>query len=118
MNPMFLAQIALGAAELVLFLAWGFFLLLGVLLFAFWLWMLIHALRNKGLTDGERIAWVVVVCLTHALGALLYFFLGRPKAKVVPAAGSPPPAAAAPPPAGSAPSSASVPPAATGSASA
>lgn len=118
MNPVLFADLGVTAGALVLFLLWGFFLLLGALLFAFWLWMLIHALRNNGLTDGERVAWVVVICLTHALGALLYFFLGRPKAKAVPTAGGPPSAAPAPPPVGSAPSPAPVPPAGTGSPSA
>jgi hypothetical protein len=52
----------------------------GVAAFAFWIWMLIHAITNKGLTDGEKIAWVLVVLFLHVLGALIYFFVGRPKA--------------------------------------
>ena len=52
--------------------------------FAFWIWMLVHAIQNKGLTDGEKIGWVVVVALLHCLGALIYFFVGRPKAKLPP----------------------------------
>jgi hypothetical protein len=49
-------------------------------LFAFWIWMLIHAITNKGLTDTEKIIWVLVVLFLHFLGALIYFFVGRPKA--------------------------------------
>ena len=49
---------------------------------AFWIWMLISAVQNKGLTDGERIAWVVVVALLQLLGAIIYFFVGHPKRKV------------------------------------
>ena len=52
----------------------------GLALFAFWLWMLIHAIKNKGLTDTEKIIWVLVVLFLHVLGALIYFFVGRPKA--------------------------------------
>ena len=48
--------------------------------FAFWIWMLIHAITNKGLTDTEKIIWVLVVLFLHGLGALIYFFIGRPKA--------------------------------------
>ena len=59
------------------------FLLLGGLLslacFAFWLWMLIHAIGNKGLTDGERIVWVLVIIFLPLLGSILYFFIGRTK---------------------------------------
>lgn len=52
----------------------------GLALFAFWIWMLIHAITNKGLTDTEKIIWVLVVLFLHVLGALIYFFVGRPKA--------------------------------------
>ena len=47
---------------------------------AFWVWMLIHALTNKRLSDGEKIAWVLVVIFLPFLGSILYFFIGRPKA--------------------------------------
>jgi len=53
---------------------------IGLALFAFWIWMLIHAITNKGLTDTEKIIWVLVVLFLHFLGALIYFFVGRPKA--------------------------------------
>lgn len=48
-------------------------------LFAFWIWMLISAVQNKGLGEGEKIAWVLVIVFVHWLGALLYFFVGHPK---------------------------------------
>jgi hypothetical protein len=47
--------------------------------FVFWLWMLIHAITNKGLSDGEKIAWVLAVILLPVIGCILYFFIGRPK---------------------------------------
>ena len=53
--------------------------ILGIACFAFWLWMLIHAITNKGLSDGEKIVWVLVVIFLPFLGSILYFFLGRPK---------------------------------------
>jgi hypothetical protein len=42
--------------------------------------MLIHAITNKGLDSTEKIVWVLVVLFLHFLGALIYFFVGRPKA--------------------------------------
>ena len=62
----------------------GLFLILflvtvGLLVFAFWIWMLIDAIQNKGLTDGEKIGWVLAVLFLHFIGALLYFFIGRQK---------------------------------------
>ncbi len=51
-----------------------------VLLFiVFWLWMLIDAIQNKGLTDGEKVGWVLAIVFLHVLGSILYFFIGHPK---------------------------------------
>ena len=55
--------------------------LVGLLAFTFWIWMIIDAIQNKGLTDGEKTAWVLVVVFLHCLGALLYFIIGHPKRK-------------------------------------
>ena len=73
----------LGGAEVILVLIAALFLLpVGLALFAFWIWMLISAIQNKGLTDGEKVAWVLVIALLHFLGALIYFFVGHPKRKM------------------------------------
>jgi hypothetical protein len=64
---------------------WLFFMMfLGIValaLFAFWIWMLISVIQNKGLTDGEKVAWVLVVLFLHFIGAIIYFFIGHPKRK-------------------------------------
>jgi hypothetical protein len=67
-----------GLALLLLFLAAG---LLGTIL---WIWMLVHAILNKGLTDHERLIWVLVIVFTHLIGALIYLFLGWPKKALAP----------------------------------
>jgi phospholipase D-like protein len=51
--------------------------------FAFWLWMLIHAITNKGLPDGEKIVWVLVIIFLPFIGSVIYFFVGRPKGRSV-----------------------------------
>ena len=73
----------LGGFE-VMILPLVFLLLLpvGLAMFAFWIWMLVHAAQNKGLSDGEKVAWVLIIALVHFLGALVYFFVGRPKANL------------------------------------
>ena len=48
-------------------------------MFIFWIWMLISAVQNKGITEGEKIAWVLILVFVHFLGAILYFFVGHPK---------------------------------------
>ena len=45
--------------------------------FAFWVWMLVDCIKSKALSDGEKIAWTLVIVFTHALGALIYFLAGR-----------------------------------------
>ncbi len=52
---------------------------IGLLLFVFWIWMLVDAIQNKGLTDAEKIGWVLAVVFLHFIGATLYFFIGHPK---------------------------------------
>lgn len=52
---------------------------------AFWIWMLVDAIQNKGLTDGEKIGWVLAIVFFHFIGSLLYLFIGRPKRNTVPA---------------------------------
>ena len=54
-----------------------FMLAVGVLLFAFWIWMLIDAIQNKALSSTEKMVWVLVIVFLHFLGALIYFFVGR-----------------------------------------
>ncbi|MBW8863881.1 MAG: PLDc N-terminal domain-containing protein [Verrucomicrobia bacterium] len=54
---------------------------LGIAIFVFWICMLVSAIQNKGLAEGEKIAWVLVIALLHLLGAIIYFFVGRPKRK-------------------------------------
>ena len=72
----------LGGAEIILFMVAMLFILpIALALFAFWIWMLISAIQNKGLTEGEKIAWVLVIALLHVLGSLIYFFVGHPKRK-------------------------------------
>jgi hypothetical protein len=47
--------------------------------FIFCVWMLIHAITNKGLRDVEKVVWVLVIIFLPLLGSIIYFFIGRPK---------------------------------------
>ena len=53
---------------------------LGLFLMVFWIWMLVDAIRNRALSDGEKIGWVLAIIFFHFLGSLLYFFIGRQRA--------------------------------------
>jgi hypothetical protein len=52
---------------------------LGILVFVFWIWMLIHAITNKGIPDVEKIVWVLVIIFLPIIGSIIYFLIGRPK---------------------------------------
>ena len=64
----------LGGSELIV-IALVIPLLLAAI--AFWIWMLVDCVRNRRLSESERIIWVIVICLTHWLGALIYLLAGR-----------------------------------------
>ena len=79
-NLMFAAM--LGGFEILFMLAALLMVPVGLAIMAFWIWMLVHAAQNKGLSDGEKVAWILIIALVHFLGALIYFFVGRPKARL------------------------------------
>lgn len=74
---MFAGIVVAGLGVIFMVFVWG----LAALAFVFWIWMLVHAITNKGLTDVEKIVWVLVVLFLHFLDALIYFFVGRPKGR-------------------------------------
>lgn len=76
-----LAIIGLCGGWLMVMLLSLFLLPIALALFVFWIWMLVEAIQNKGLSEGEKIAWVLVIVFTHWLGALLYLLIGHPKRK-------------------------------------
>jgi hypothetical protein len=44
------------------------------------IWVLYDALtQNKSLNDMMKIMWIVIALIFGALGAVLYFFIGRKK---------------------------------------
>jgi len=73
----------LGGFEIIL----AVMLVVGVLAlcalaFVFWILMLVSAVQNPGLTNGERTGWVLAIVFFHFIGSLLYLFIGRPKRKL------------------------------------
>ena len=45
----------------------------------FWIWMLVSAIRNKGIGDGEKVGWVLAIVFFHFIGSLLYLFIAFPR---------------------------------------
>ncbi len=67
-----------GFLELLVFLP---LVGLGLLVMAFWLWMLIECATKESSTGNDKLIWVLILIFTHLLGALLYFFVRRPRRK-------------------------------------
>lgn len=60
-------------------------LILAVAAIMFWVAMIIDAVTNKGVSDTERLMWLLLVILLTPgapLGAVIYFFYGRPKRRL------------------------------------
>lgn len=66
----------LGGLELLLFLP---MLALGVLGTVFWIWMLIDCAMNEPSDGNDKLVWILVILFAHFLGALIYFFVRRPR---------------------------------------
>jgi Phospholipase_D-nuclease N-terminal len=80
--PILIAFVALLFSLFIGLLAvgfWVFVVLFAVWAFVFWIWMLIDCLRNENITGNEKVAWVLAIALTHWVGALIYYFAGRPR---------------------------------------
>jgi len=59
-------------------------IIMGMLVFAFgafvlWLWALIDCIKNEPAEGNDRIIWVVVIAVTHWIGALIYVIVRRPQ---------------------------------------
>ena len=54
-------------------------LVLGVGLTALWIWMLIECATNEPSEGNEKIIWILVIVLTHWIGALIYLLARRPQ---------------------------------------
>ena len=47
--------------------------------FAFWIWMLIDAITRIPSEGNTKLIWILVVIFAGIIGALIYYFVQRPK---------------------------------------
>ncbi|MBI3333931.1 PLDc N-terminal domain-containing protein [Candidatus Pacearchaeota archaeon] len=61
------------------FLAAGFGIMMiaGILLFAFWIWMIVDCAKRNFKNLTEKIIWLVVIVVGGWIGALVYFIVIR-----------------------------------------
>jgi hypothetical protein len=67
-----LALFNLGGGEIML-------LLVFLPITLFWMWMLISAIQNRGLSDIQRVCRVLVILAAQIFGAVAYYYAGHPK---------------------------------------
>ena len=58
-------------------------IVLSVLLFAFWIWMLVDLLLAEFPITVDKAIWAFVIIALMPLGALLYLIIGRPRKRSV-----------------------------------
>ena len=52
---------------------------LGVLGTLLWIWMLVECATKEPDHGNDKIIWVLIIVLTHWVGALIYFLVRRPQ---------------------------------------
>lgn len=45
----------------------------------FWVWMIIDCATREPAEGNERLIWILIIVLAHWIGALIYYFVRRPK---------------------------------------
>ncbi len=54
------------------------FAVLGILATVFWIWMLIDCATKESSQGNDKVVWILVIALTHFIGAAIYFLVRRP----------------------------------------
>ena len=52
--------------------------LIGILGTIFWVWMIIDCATHEPASGQDKLVWILIIVLTHVLGASIYFFARRP----------------------------------------
>ena len=75
-QPEAIGGAAMGGMACVMSAVFG---LIGLAAIAFWIWMLIDAIKRVPSEGNTRLIWILVIVLAGVIGALIYFFVQRPK---------------------------------------
>jgi nitrate reductase gamma subunit len=68
-----------GPAELLVLLFILFCAAIGIGVTVFWIWMLIDCAMKESSEGNDKLIWILVILLTHLLGALVYYLVRRPQ---------------------------------------
>ena len=63
----------------ILFLIWILLFLLmigaGIASMVFWIFMIIDCAKRNFKNDHDKVVWIILLALTHVLGATIYYFV-------------------------------------------
>jgi hypothetical protein len=71
-----IAMIGLGIQELLFLLAVG---VIGIGGTVFWIIMLIECATKEADTGNTKVAWIIIIAVSHIIGAAIYYFVRRPQ---------------------------------------
>ena len=49
-------------------------MVVGALIFAFWIWMIIDCAKRNFKKDMDKVVWILVIVFLSVLGAAIYYF--------------------------------------------
>jgi hypothetical protein len=61
---------------------WAVVAIFGLAATVFWIVELIDVLRREFTDSTMKIVWLLVVFFLHILGAILYYFIGKPQGRL------------------------------------
>ena len=68
-----------GAIIAGIVVLYGVIILVSLASFVFWIVELVDVARRQFHDSNTKLLWVLIVALLHGLGALIYYFAGRPQ---------------------------------------
>lgn len=69
----------LGMADVFEMFLWFGFISGVIFVTSFWIWMLVDCAMKETSAGNDKLVWVLVILFTHWIGAVIYFFVRRPK---------------------------------------
>jgi Phospholipase_D-nuclease N-terminal len=68
-----------GGIAAFFLLFWLGMVVLGLALTVLWIVALVDCAQREFPDSNEKIVWILVIAITHGIGALIYWFAGRPR---------------------------------------
>lgn len=74
-------SVLIPVSSLFFLCLFGLIALIALLGTIFWIWMIVDCATNEPAEGNEKIIWLLIIILTHFVGAAIYFFARRPTRK-------------------------------------